>query len=214
MIMKMKVIDIDGCLWSSVLVITQQDWFGVLSSSLQGHCFQTIWFLVIVFWLFGSWSLFSDYLVPGLCFLAIWIEVIVSRPSGSLSFFLIWFLVNVSCLYQYLVSGHCFLSNWKQFNVFWLSGSWSMLPMYITILFLVIVSDYLYQGHYFWLSIKVIVFWLFWSRSLFSDCFDQDHFFLTVWIKVIVFWLFGSKSMYPDFLFSDHSFLTVKIMVS
>jgi hypothetical protein len=151
-------------------------------SSLQGHCFQTIWFLVIVFYsryrslfpdylvpchyfltiwiqfivsrLSGSWWLFYDYLVPGLCFLTIWIQVIVSRPSGSLSFFLIiWFLVNVSCLYQYLVSGHCFLSNWKQFNVFWLSGSWSMLPTYITILFLVIVSDYLYQGHCFWLSV-------------------------------------------------------------
>jgi hypothetical protein len=182
MIMRMKLIDTDGCLWSSVLVITQQDWFGVLSSSLQGHCFQTIWLLVIVFYsryrslfpdylvpchyfltiwiqfivsrLSGSWWLFYDYLVPGLCFLTIWIQVIVSRPSGSLSFFLIiWFLVNVSCLYQYLVSGHCFLSNWKQFNVFWLSGSWSMLPTYITILFLVIVSDYLYQGHCFWLSV-------------------------------------------------------------
>jgi hypothetical protein len=47
----------------SVLIITQQDWFGVLSSSLQGHCFQTIWFLLIVFYSRYR-SLFPDYLVP------------------------------------------------------------------------------------------------------------------------------------------------------
>ena len=174
MIMRMKLIDTDGCLWSSVLVITQQDWFGVLSSSLQGHCFQTIWFLVIVLWLSGSWSLFSDYLNTGNCFQTIWFLVIFS---------------------YYLVPGQCFLP-------VSISGFWSLFPVkletvqcFLAIRILVNASHiyhYLVPGHCFWLSIsrslfliiciKVVVFWLFGSRSLFSDSLDQGHCFLTVWI--------------------------------
>ena len=179
----MKLIDTDGCLWSSVLVITQQDWFGVLSNSLQGHCFQTIWFLVIVFYSRYR-SLFPDYLVPCHYFLTIWIQFIVSRLSGS------WWL-----FYDYLVPGQCFLP-------VSISGFWSLFPVkletvqcFLAIRILVNASHiyhYLVPGYCFWLSIsrslfliiciKVVVFWLFGSRSLFSDSLDQGHCFLTVWI--------------------------------
>ena len=126
------------------------------------HCFQTIWFLVIVFWLSGSWSLFSDYLDTGNCFQTIWFLVIFS---------------------YYLVPGQCFLP-------VSISGFWSLFPVkletvqcFLAIRILVNASHiyhYLVPGHCFWLSI---------SRSLFSDCLNQGHCFLTVWIKVIVFWL-------------------------